>query len=164
MRNRLLDSVEKPAADKEDIFSVHGYHGLLGMLAAALGRNIYHRAFKKLEEALLNAFAAHVAGYRRIVTFAGNLVDLVDEYYTALCMLHIVVGNLQQPCKQALYILAHIACLCKHRGVDYGERHIEYLGYSACYQSFAVPVGPTITMLLFSISTPSLSTGWSRRL
>ncbi len=42
MRNRLLYSLESAAADKEDIFSVYGYHGLLGMLAAALGRNIYH--------------------------------------------------------------------------------------------------------------------------
>ena len=48
------------------------------MLAAALGRNARCCAFHKLQQSLLNALAAHVAGDGWVFRLAADLVDFVD--------------------------------------------------------------------------------------
>ena len=124
--NLPFDAVESPSADKEDIFGVDRNHLLLGMLAPSLRGDVHHRSFKKFKETLLHTLAGNVAGNRRIVTLAGNLVYLVDEDDTTLSLGHIIISYLEQACQQALDILADITSLGKHGRVNDGERHIKH--------------------------------------
>ena len=98
------------------------------MLAAALRRHGGDRAFHDLQQRLLHALARHVAGDRRIVGLARNLVDLVDVDDAALRPLDIVVGGLQQLQDDVLDVLADIAGFGQRRGVGHGERHVDDAG------------------------------------
>ena len=102
------------------------------MLATSLWRDIHHGALKKFEHRLLNSLATHIAGDGGVVALACNLVDLIDKHNSALGCLHVIVSHLQKARQYALDVLAHIACLGEHRGIDNGERHIEKFGYGAC--------------------------------
>jgi NAD(P)-dependent dehydrogenase (short-subunit alcohol dehydrogenase family) len=68
---------------------------LLRVLAAALGRDAGRRALDDLQERLLHALAADVAGDGRVVALAADLVDLVDVDDAALRLLDVVIGRLQ---------------------------------------------------------------------
>ena len=81
------------------------------MLAPALRGHVHYRAFEQFQQTLLHALAAHVARDGGVVTLAGNFVDFVNEDDAALGLGNIVVTGCQQPCQQALDVLAHIACL-----------------------------------------------------
>ena len=98
------------------------------MLAAALRRDAGDRAFHDLEQRLLDALARHVAGDRRVVGLAADLVDLVDVDDAALRPLDIVVGGLQQLQDDVLDVLADIAGFGQRRRVGHGERHVEDAG------------------------------------
>jgi hypothetical protein len=63
------------------------------MLAAALRRYRRHSAFHDFQQRLLHALARHVAGDRRTVGLAADLVDFVDIDDTALSLLYIIVGR-----------------------------------------------------------------------
>src|SRR5271166_746162 len=76
------------------------------MLAAALRWHIRGRALQELEQRLLHALARDVADDRRVVGFAGNLVDLIDVDDAALRALDVVVGGLQQFEDDVLHVLA----------------------------------------------------------
>src|SRR5262249_50103739 len=93
--NDLLQPREGAAADEQDVGGVDLQELLLRMLAAALRRHGSYRAFHDLQERLLHAFARYVAGDRRVVGLAADLVDLVDIDDAALGALDIVVGRLQ---------------------------------------------------------------------
>ncbi len=95
------------------------------MLAAALRRNRSHCTFHDLEQGLLHAFTRNVAGDRRIVRFARDLVDLVDIDNPALSLVDIVVGRLQQLENDVFDILAHITGFGQRCGVRHRERHVE---------------------------------------
>src|ERR1700740_2321668 len=95
------------------------------MLAAALRRYIRGRALEELEQRLLHALARDVAGDRRVVRFAGNLVDLVDVDDAALRALDIVVGRLQQLENNVLDVLADIAGFGERRRIRNGKRNVE---------------------------------------
>ena len=123
----------------------------------ALGGHIDDGAFEQFEHALLHSFSADVARDGGIVAFAGDLVDFVDEDDAALCASHIVVGHLQQTAEDAFHVFADVTGLREHRGVDNGEGHFEEFGDGARQEGLPVPVEPTMTMLLFSISTLSSS-------
>src|SRR5215467_10097186 len=75
--NHFLQADEGAAAEKQDICGVDGEKLLVGMLAAALRRNICHRAFQNLEQGLLNALARDVAGNGGVFILAANLVYFV---------------------------------------------------------------------------------------
>jgi hypothetical protein len=62
------------------------------MLAAALRGHAGRRPLDDLEERLLDAFTRDVAGDRRVVALAGDLVDLVDVDDAPLALLDVVVG------------------------------------------------------------------------
>ena len=68
---------------------------LLRVLAPALRRHVRDGAFDDLEQRLLHALARDVAGDRRVVALARDLVDLVDVDDAALRALDVVVGVLQ---------------------------------------------------------------------
>ena len=95
------------------------------MLAAALRRHRGDGAFHDLEQRLLHALARHVAGDRRVVGLAGNLVDFVDIDDAALRALDIVVGRLQQLEDDVLHVLADVAGFGERGGVRHRERHVE---------------------------------------
>ena len=98
------------------------------MLAAALRGDGGDGAFHDLEQGLLHALARHVAGDRRVVRLAGNLVDFVDVDDAALRLLDIVVGRLQELEDDVLDVLADIAGFGEGRRVGHRERHIEDAG------------------------------------
>ena len=95
------------------------------MLAAALRWHIRGRALQELEQRLLHALARDVADDRRVVGFAGNLVDLVDVDDAALRALDVVVGRLQQFEDDVLDVLADIASFGERRRIGDGERNVE---------------------------------------
>ena len=77
-----LDDVGQPferaAADKQDVGGVELHILLLRVLAPALRRHVGDGALQDLEQRLLHALAADVAGDRGVLALAGDLVDLVD--------------------------------------------------------------------------------------
>ena len=83
------------------------------------------RAFHDLEQSLLHALARHVAGDRRVVGLAADLVDFVDIDDAALRPLDIVVGVLQQLEDDVLDVLADIARFGQRRGIGHREGHVE---------------------------------------
>ena len=107
------------------------------VLAPAVRRHVHDRTFEQLEQPLLHTLAAHVAGNRGVVALAGNLVDFVDKDDAPLGGLHVVVGHLKQAGENALYILAHVTGLGKHRGIDNGKGHLEQPGYCLGQQGLA---------------------------
>jgi hypothetical protein len=80
---------------RKDICGVDLQEFLLRMLAAALRRYTRDGALYEFEQRLLHALARDVADDRRVVGFAGNLVDLIDVNDAALRALDVVVGRLQ---------------------------------------------------------------------
>ena len=116
---------ERAAADEQDVGGVDLQELLLRMLAAALRRNRGNRAFHDLQQRLLHALARDVAGDRRIVGLAADLVDFVDIDDAALRALDIVVGRLQQLQDDVLDVLADIAGFGQRRRIRHRERHVE---------------------------------------
>ena len=103
----------------------------------AFGRHVDDGALEQLEQSLLHTFAADVACDARVVLLASYLVYLVDEDDAALGSSHVVVGHLQQAREDALHVLAHVAGLGEHGGVDDGEGHLEQFCDGACQQGLA---------------------------
>ena len=95
------------------------------MLAPALRRNRGDRAFHDLQKRLLHAFARHVAGDRRVVGLARDLVDLVDIDDAALRALDIVLRRLKELQDDVLDVFAHVTGFGQRRGVGHGEGYIE---------------------------------------
>ena len=123
--NDPLEAGEGAAADEQDVCRVHLQEFLLRMLAPALRRHGGDGAFHDLQQGLLHAFARYVAGDRRIVRLAADLVDFVDIDDAALRPLDIIVGGLKQLQDDVLDILTDIAGFGQRRRVRHGERHVE---------------------------------------
>src|SRR5437016_2204107 len=100
---------KSPAADEQNIASVHLDELLVGMLPSALGGHISHRSFDELEQRLLNSFSGYVAGDGRAIALAADLVDLVNIDYAPFCPFDVVVGSLQQLENDVFDVLADIA-------------------------------------------------------
>ena len=98
------------------------------MLASPLGRYVHDRTLEDLQQRLLHAFARHVPRDGRVIPFARDLVDLVDENDPAFGQRHVVVGHLQQPRQDALHVFADISRLGQHRRIDDRKRHFEQFG------------------------------------
>src|SRR5262249_43325193 len=71
------------------------------------------------------ALARNVAGDRRVVGLAADLVDLVDIDDAALGALDVIVGGLQQLEDDVLDVLADIAGLGERGRIRHGEGHVE---------------------------------------
>ena len=98
------------------------------MLAAALRRNGGNGAFQDLQQSLLHALAGHVAGDRRVLRLAGDLVHLIDVDNAALGLRHVEVGGLEKLQQDVLYVFTDVAGFGQTGGVSNGERHIEHPG------------------------------------
>src|SRR5689334_18941304 len=85
----VVEPDERPPADEQYIGGVHLQELLLGVLPTALRWNAGRRALDDLEQRLLDALPGHVARDRRVVTLAGDLVDLVDVDDAPLALLDI---------------------------------------------------------------------------
>ncbi|MCY1406321.1 hypothetical protein D9M71_215830 [compost metagenome] len=95
------------------------------MLAAALRRYGGNRAFDQLQQGLLYALTGNIAGNRRVVGLARDLVDFVDVDDAHLGFFHIVIALLQQLLNDVFHVFAHITGFGQGGGVGDGERHVQ---------------------------------------
>ena len=93
-RDLALYAIERTSADEENIFCIDSYHLLLRMLTAAIWRHEHGASFQQLEQTLLHAFTADIAGNGRIIALTGDFIDFIYEYNTAFGLLDIVVARL----------------------------------------------------------------------
>ena len=96
------------------------------MLAPALWRDGSNGAFQDLQQCLLHALAGDVAGDRRVVALAGNLVDLIDIDDAALRALHIEVRGLQELQQDVFHVFADVAGFGERGGIGNSERHVQH--------------------------------------
>ncbi len=76
--HHALQAHKRSAADEQDVGGIDGGELLVRVLASALRRHVGHGAFQDLEQGLLHALAADVAGDGGVLVLAADLVDLVD--------------------------------------------------------------------------------------
>src|SRR5256886_15721739 len=126
--DHFLQAVERAAADEKDVGRVDLDEILVGVLAAALWRDVRDSALDDLQQRLLDAFAADVSRDRRVVGLAGDLVDLVDVDDSALGAADVEVRRLDQAQQDVLDVLAHIARFGEAGCVGDGKRHVQDLG------------------------------------
>ena len=121
----LVQTHKGTAADEQDVGRVDLQQLLLGMLAAAGGRNACHRALKNLKQRLLNTLARNIAGNGEVLGLAGDLVDLVHVDNANLRALNIAIGGIDELEQDVLHVLAHVTGLGERGGVGDGKRHLE---------------------------------------
>ena len=137
----LLEAGERSTEDEQHVGRVDLDELLVRMLAATLRRHRRLRALEDLQQRLLDAFTRHVAGDRRVLALAGDLVDLVDVDDAGLGLLDVEVGGLDQLEEDVLDVLADVAGLGERRGVGDGERHVEQPGERLREVGLAAPGG-----------------------
>ena len=123
-----LNTLKSPTRNEQDVFGVHLYHFLFGMLTSALRWHINHGAFEQLQQSLLYSFARNIAGNGRVVAFAGDFVDFVNENNPFFGGFYIVIGGLQQAGEDTFHIFAHVTGFGEHGGVGNGKRHMQHTG------------------------------------
>ena len=124
----LLQAGERPTEDEQHVRRVDLDELLVGVLAPALGRHRGDCPLEDLEQRLLDALARHVAGDRRVLALAGDLVDLVDVDDPRLGPLDVEVGGLDQLEEDVLDVLADVPRLGERRRVGDGKRDVEHTG------------------------------------
>ena len=124
----LVEAGEGAAADEQHVGGVDLDELLVRVLAAALRRYGRGGALEDLQQRLLDALAGDVAGDRRVLALAGDLVDLVDVDDAGLGLLDVVVSGLDQLEQDVLDVLADVAGLGQRGRVGDGERDVEHLG------------------------------------
>src|ERR1022692_4931181 len=124
----LLQTGERPAADKQHVGGVDLDELLVRVLAAALRRDRGGGPFQDLQQGLLHALAGHVTGDRRVLALPGDLVDLIDVDDARLGLLDVVLGRLDQLEQDVLDILPDVARLGQRGGVSDRERDVEQPG------------------------------------
>ena len=100
----------------------------MGVLAPALRRHRGGRPLEDLQQRLLHAFAGDVAGDRRVVGLARDLVDLVDVDDPGFGLFDVVVGGLDQLQQDVLDVLADVAGLGQRGRVGDREGDVEDAG------------------------------------
>ena len=123
--DHLVELGEGAAADEEDVGRVDRQELLVGVLAPALRRHRGGGPLEDLQQRLLDALAGDVAGDRRVVRLAGDLVDLVDVDDPRLRLLDVEVGGLDQLQEDVLDVLADVAGLGQRRRVGDREGDVE---------------------------------------
>ena len=99
-----------------------------GCLRPPCGGTRGRRALQDLQQRLLDALAGDVAGDRRVLALAGDLVDLVDVDDAGLGLLDVVVGRLDQLEQDVLDVLTDVAGLGQRGGVGDRERDVQHPG------------------------------------
>ncbi len=98
------------------------------VLAPTLGWHRRRGPLEDLQQRLLHAFTGHVAGDRRVLGLARDLVDLVDVDDPGLGLLDVVVGVLDELEEDVLDVLAHVAGFRQCGRVGDRERDLEEPG------------------------------------
>ena len=135
--DELFQTVKGTAADKQNVLGVDLDELLLRVLAAALGRHVADGTFQDLQQSLLNALAAHVAGDGWVLALAGDLVDLVHIDDADLRFGDVEIRRLDQLEQNVLHVFAHVAGLGEGGGVRDGEGHTQHLGQGLGQQGLA---------------------------
>src|SRR5712691_4270852 len=135
----LLQAREGPAADEQHVGGVDLDELLVRVLAPALRRYRGGGALEDLQQRLLDALAGDVAGDRRVLALARDLVDLVDVDDAGLGLLDVVVRRLDQLEQDVLDVFADVAGLGQGSRVGDRERHVEQAGQRLGEQRLAGP-------------------------
>src|SRR5690606_24296101 len=86
--NDFLQASKRTATDEQDVARIDLQEFLLRMLAPTLRRNGGHSALDQFEQSLLYAFARYVTRNRRVIRFAGKLVNFIDVAHAHLGLFH----------------------------------------------------------------------------
>src|SRR6266567_5632411 len=121
----LLQARERPAADEQHVRGVDLDELLVRVLAPALRRHRGGSALEDLQQRLLDALAGDVAGDRRVLALARDLVDLVDVDDAGLGLLDVVVRRLDQLEQDVLDVFADVAGLGQGSRVGDRERNLQ---------------------------------------
>src|SRR5439155_5984028 len=124
----LLETLERAAANEENVRRVDLDEVLMRVLATALRRNIGDGSLEYFQERLLDTLSGDVPGDRRVVALARDLVDLVDVDDPALRAVEVKVGRLDEPEQDVLDVLTDVTGFGEAGGVGDGERDIEDAG------------------------------------
>ena len=122
----LFQTVERAAADKQDIAGIQLDELLMGVLAPALGRHIGNSALQYLQQRLLHALAGHIAGDGRILALPSDLVDLIHVDDAPLGQLYVEIRRLQKAQQYILYVVTHIAGLGQCGGIGNGKGDLQH--------------------------------------
>ena len=132
----MIQPDESAAADEQNVAGIDPNEFLMWMLAAALRRNIRDGAFDQFQQCLLDAFAGDIAGDRRAVALAADLIDFIDIDDAAFRPLDIVIRGLQELENNILHILADIPGFREGGRIGQGERDIQISGEGLRQQRF----------------------------
>ncbi len=113
----------------------------MGMLATTLRWDAGDSPLQDLQESLLNSLPGDVAGDRRVLRLAGDLVDLVDVDDPLLGPLDVVVGGLEQLEQDVLDILTHIPGFGEGGRIGDSEWDVQLAGECLGEQRLAGPGG-----------------------
>ena len=98
------------------------------MLSAAVRRNVRESSLDDLQQRLLYALTADIAGDGRIFALTGDLIDLIDIDDAALGTFNIVICRLYELEKDVFHIFTDVARLCQRGRVGDGEGNIQRSG------------------------------------
>src|SRR5215469_4947887 len=96
------------------------------MLSSALGWNVRYGSLEDLQQCLLHSLARNVAGDRRILVLAANLINFIYIDDSGLRTLDVAVSRLEELQDDILYVLADVPGLGKGCSVHDGERDVEH--------------------------------------
>src|SRR5205814_10215134 len=103
--DEIFDPVEGASADEEDVGGVDLDVLLLVVLLAAARSDVGAGALDDLEERLLHALAADIAGGARRIALARDLVELVDVDDATVVLVRVVVGEVEEVVGAGVYVL-----------------------------------------------------------
>src|SRR5688572_21025190 len=78
MLNNFVNTIERTAANEQDVARVDLDHLLLRMLSATLRRNKHFGTFKQLQQSLLYTFTRHITRDGGIVSLARDLIYFIN--------------------------------------------------------------------------------------
>ncbi len=100
------------ADDEEDVLGVDADVFLIGVLAAAFGRDVGNGAFDDFEQGLLDPFAGDVAGDGDVAGRLADLIDLIDVDDPHLGAGDVVIGGLDEAEDDVFHVFADVAGFC----------------------------------------------------
>ncbi len=129
------------ADDEEDILGVDLDIFLVGVLAAAFGRDVGDGAFDDFQQGLLHAFSGDIARDGDVAGRFADLIDLIDIDDAHLGAGDIVIGGLDEAQDDVFDVFADIAGFGEGGGIGDGKGDIEDVGQSAGDEGFAGTCG-----------------------
>ena len=81
----MLDPVESPTANEENVSCINRNSFFMWVLPAKSRWHLSERSLDQLEQSLLHTLAGNIARNRRILAFPSDFVDLVNIDDSAFC-------------------------------------------------------------------------------